>query len=86
MISQDILDQLARKYQTPVLNIVREYFQHLFLAELYKSPESDKLLFKGGTALRIVGDATLRLYDNEPMEIIINTKQKPNSILQKSLS
>ena len=54
MISQEALDQLARKYQTNVLNIVREYFQHLFLAEIYKLPESDKLLFKGGTALRIV--------------------------------
>ena len=55
MISQEVLDQLARKYQTSVLpNIVREYFQHLFLAELYRLPESDKLLFKGGTALRIV--------------------------------
>ena len=134
MISQEVLDQLARKYQTPVLNIVREYFQNLFLAELYKSPQSDKLLFKGGTALRIVygsprfsedldfslfdverrkikefvehlfikilseierigvrvelgknpnvttggyfGDATLRLYDHEPMEIIINVSKR----------
>ena len=54
MISQDVLDQLARRYQTNVVNVEREYFQHLFLSELYRSPESDKLLFKGGTALRIV--------------------------------
>jgi predicted nucleotidyltransferase component of viral defense system len=32
---------------------VREYIQHLFLAELYKIREADKLLFKGGTALRV---------------------------------
>jgi predicted nucleotidyltransferase component of viral defense system len=55
MISQEVLNQLVRKHQsTNVSNIVREYFQHLFLAELYKLSESDKLLFKGGTALRIV--------------------------------
>ena len=54
MIAQEVLDQLARKYQTSTENIVREYFQHLFLAELYRSAKSDKLLFKGGTALRIV--------------------------------
>lgn len=35
-------------------NIVREYFQHIFLTELYKLPAAQKLLFKGGTALRIV--------------------------------
>lgn len=35
-------------------NIVREYFQHVFLGELYKLPDAEKLLFKGGTALRIV--------------------------------
>ena len=35
-------------------NIVREYFQHIFLGELYKLPDAEKLLFKGGTALRII--------------------------------
>lgn len=35
-------------------NIVREYFQHIFLGELYKLLGAEKLLFKGGTALRIV--------------------------------
>ncbi|OGY89828.1 MAG: hypothetical protein A2927_01130 [Candidatus Komeilibacteria bacterium RIFCSPLOWO2_01_FULL_45_10] len=35
-------------------NIVREYFQHVFLGELYKLPDAQKLLFKGGTALRII--------------------------------
>ena len=35
-------------------NIVREYCQHLFLSYLYQQPGSERLLFKGGTALRIV--------------------------------
>jgi predicted nucleotidyltransferase component of viral defense system len=55
MITLEILEQLARQYQTPVFpNIVREYFQHEFLADLYKLPEAGNLLFKGGTALRLV--------------------------------
>ena len=55
MISNEALEKLARQHQTGVFpNIVREYFQHIFLSELYKLPESDKMLFKGGTALRIV--------------------------------
>ena len=55
MISNEALAKLARQHQTGVFpNIVREYFQHVFLSELYKLPEAEKMLFKGGTALRIV--------------------------------
>lgn len=55
MISLETLEKLGRQYQMGVFpNIVREYFQHIFLEELYKLPQAEKLLFKGGTALRIV--------------------------------
>ena len=55
MITKETLSSLARKYQTSEFpNIVREYFQHLFLSELYKLPGAEKMLFKGGTALRII--------------------------------
>lgn len=55
MISTEILEKLARQYQTGMFpNIVREYFQHVFLGELYKLPEAEQMLFKGGTALRII--------------------------------
>ncbi len=54
MISQESIKQLATRYRTSELNVIREYFQHVFLAELYKLPGAGKLLFKGGTALRIV--------------------------------
>jgi len=55
MISIETLQKLSRQHQMEVFpNIVREYFQHVFLTELYKLPDAQKLLFKGGTALRIV--------------------------------
>lgn len=55
MISIENLEKLSKQYQTSLFpNVVREYFQHIFLNELYKLPDSEKLLFKGGTALRIV--------------------------------
>src|SRR3989338_9372242 len=55
MIGSELLENIARQEQTAVFpNIVREYVQHLFLTELYQLPGSEKLLFKGGTALRIV--------------------------------
>lgn len=55
MISIETLEKLSRQYQMGVFpNIVREYFQHIFLGELYKLSLAKQLLFKGGTALRII--------------------------------
>lgn len=55
MISKETIIALARRYQTSEFpNIVREYFQHIFLSGLYQLPDAEKMLFKGGTALRIV--------------------------------
>lgn len=55
MISSETIAALARRHQTSEFpNIVREYVQHMYLSVLYALPGSDKLLFKGGTALRII--------------------------------
>lgn len=54
MITQRQIQELAIQEQTTDINIAREYLQHLFLSYFYKKPDSDKFLFKGGTALRIV--------------------------------
>ncbi|MGB2762301.1 MAG: nucleotidyl transferase AbiEii/AbiGii toxin family protein [Minisyncoccales bacterium] len=55
MISQETIQKLATKYQTSEFpNIIREYFQHLFLYQLYVIENAGNLLFKGGTALRII--------------------------------
>jgi len=55
MITKELLQKLAIQYRAGVFpNIVREYFQHVFLSELYRLPKAERLLFKGGTALRII--------------------------------
>jgi predicted nucleotidyltransferase component of viral defense system len=55
MITQDAIRQLAIQYHTTEFpNIIREYFQHLFLSHLYKIDETQNLPFKGGTALRFI--------------------------------
>ena len=54
MIETKVLKRLANRYQTTMNNIVKEYFQHLFLSFLYREKKSESLLFKGGTALRLV--------------------------------
>ena len=54
MISPEEVKRLSIRYQTRPLTIAREYAQHCFLSELYKLKNSDRLLFKGGTALRLI--------------------------------
>ena len=54
MIEARILKQFSERYQTTINNVIREYFQHLFLSFLYQGKKSEALLFKGGTALRLV--------------------------------
>lgn len=54
MISYDFIKKLAIKNQTTEINILREYLQHLFLSYFYKKEDSEKILFKGGTALKFI--------------------------------
>jgi len=54
MISWEVLAQAARKSQASELNIAREYCQNLFLGAFYREDGSERVMFKGGTALRII--------------------------------
>ena len=54
MLSRDNLEKFTKLQQTSVQNVVREYCQHLFLSYLYQNPGSEKMLFKGGTAMRVI--------------------------------
>lgn len=54
MITQEEIKRLSTRMQTNDLTAAREYLQHNFLSELYKQAGSDGLLFKGGTALRVI--------------------------------
>ena len=54
MLSLENLKEFTKKFQTVEKNVLREYIQHLFLSSLYKLPIAEKLLFKGGTALRFI--------------------------------
>ena len=54
MLSRENLEKFTKLQQTSVQNVAREYCQHLFLSYLYQNPGSEKMLFKGGTALRII--------------------------------
>ncbi|MBU1085355.1 MAG: nucleotidyl transferase AbiEii/AbiGii toxin family protein [Candidatus Beckwithbacteria bacterium] len=53
MIDQQFLKNYAIKSETSLINILREYAQHLFLRQFYQQKNSQHFLFKGGTALRL---------------------------------
>jgi predicted nucleotidyltransferase component of viral defense system len=54
MIEIKQVQKLTERWQTTRDNVVREYFQQLFLSYLYQEKGSNSLLFKGGTVLRII--------------------------------
>jgi predicted nucleotidyltransferase component of viral defense system len=57
MISSETIKELATKNQTTETNIVREYVQNLFLKHFYSQDNSGHVLFKGGTALRLIHES-----------------------------
>jgi len=54
MIELKQIEALQNMFQTSKENVVREYAQHLWLSEFYRHKLADEVLFKGGTALRLV--------------------------------
>jgi len=54
MISSETIKEFTVKNQTTELNVAREYLQNLFLSYLYQQEASEHILFKGGTALRLI--------------------------------
>jgi predicted nucleotidyltransferase component of viral defense system len=54
VITADAIKKMAVAQQTTELNIAREYAQHLFLSAFYQQRGTQQVMFKGGTALRIV--------------------------------
>lgn len=54
MIRLEEIKKLSTKFQISPLVVAREYCQHNILASFYNQQGSEKLLFKGGTALRFI--------------------------------
>lgn len=54
MIDDGVLQKLATRFHTTTLNVAREYVQHVFLSAWYRHQAADRVLLKGGTALRII--------------------------------
>ena len=86
MITKEKIKEITTKYQTNEQNVVNEYFQHLFLSYFYQNKGSEKILFKGGTALRVVYGSprfsedldfsAFRLKRSDIEDILISTLEK----------
>lgn len=52
-MEQIIIEEAAKNRGISPDAVIREYYEYLLLRELYESPAGDKIVFKGGTALRV---------------------------------
>ncbi|MBU0998674.1 nucleotidyl transferase AbiEii/AbiGii toxin family protein [Patescibacteria group bacterium] len=54
MLSLDQVKELSKQLKINDSVIVREYYQLIFLKELYEEKYSEHIFFKGGTAIRLI--------------------------------
>ena len=52
-MEQSLAQQKSREHQIDLTQVIREYWEIIILKGLYDSPFGRKLIFKGGTALRL---------------------------------
>ena len=58
MITKEQIEILSKYYRIDEFTIMREYLQLVFLSYLYQEKASEKIYFKGGTALRLLFDSS----------------------------
>jgi hypothetical protein len=84
MISLEIIKEFAVKNQTTELNVIREYLQNLFLSYFYQQDGSEEILFKGGTALRLIHQSP-RYSEDLDFTSTVTGKERIGFILEKTL-
>lgn len=74
-MNKELAEQLSKKLKISTTQIVREEYELIVLKEIYSSMLADKLVFKGGTALRLAYDSP-RFSDDLDFSLIKNVKTK----------
>jgi len=85
MLNKKNQEKFTKLQQTSLENVIREYCQHLFLSYLYQNTNSEKLLFKGGTALRFILQSPRFSEDLDFTGLNIN-KQQIETLLTDTLA
>ncbi len=83
MITTEQIQNLSQKFKIDKFSVIREYLQIVFLSNLYTRRESDKIFFKGGTALRLLFQS-FRFSEDLDFTSLISGK-KLFKILEKAL-
>lgn len=84
MISSETIKEFALKNQTTELNIAREYLQNLFLSYFYQQDKSEAILFKGGTALKLIHQSP-RYSEDLDFSSTTATERDIRNIIEKTL-
>jgi predicted nucleotidyltransferase component of viral defense system len=85
-MEREIAENLARELRIDVTQVVREFWEIIILKGLFDSPEGKFLIFKGGTALRLVYSSP-RFSEDLDFSLISNRlKEKFNSLVKKIIS
>jgi len=83
MIDKDTLQDLAKELKIDLFTVSREYLQLLFLKYFYSQKESEKVYFKGGTALRFLF-GSFRFSEDLDFTSLL-TKSKLKILIDKTL-
>jgi len=85
-MEQSIAEQKARELKIDKTQVVREYWELIVLKGLYDSPFGRYLIFKGGTALRLIYGSP-RFSEDLDFSLTKNTlKKKFTSLIKKIIS
>ncbi len=70
-MNKELAEQLSKKLKISTPQIVREEYELIVLKEIYSSNLADKVVFKGGTALRLAYDSP-RFSDDLDFSVLKN--------------
>ena len=74
MITKNQLNALTATMKTNTMTIYREYLQILFLSRLYTQEKSNKIFFKGGTAIHLLFKAP-RFSEDLDFSVMLSEKE-----------
>lgn len=84
MIAQDQINKLITQYQTSDINVLREYYQHLFLSYFFQQTQTNNIFFKGGTALKILYKSP-RFSEDLDFSANLSNKEEVEQVLIQTL-
>ncbi len=83
MLDKETAQDLSKKLNIDLFTIYREYLQLLFLKYFYNQKETDKVYFKGGTALRFLF-GSFRFSEDLDFTTLLS-KAKTKTLIDKTL-